>query len=39
MSKLTEQDLLLFGAIDDGSIEKIETSLTIGANANIFADQ
>lgn len=38
-SKLTEQDLLLFGAIKDGSTEQIETALKKGANINVFGDQ
>jgi len=39
MSKLTEQDLLLFEAIQSGNIGNIETSLNSGADINIFGDQ
>lgn len=39
MSKLTEQDILLFEAIENGDIGKIETSLNNGADINIFGDQ
>jgi imidazolonepropionase-like amidohydrolase len=39
MTKLTERDLLLFEAIKNGNIEKIETSLNNGANINIFCVQ
>ena len=39
MTNLTEQDLLLFEAIQNGDIGKIKTSLDNGANINIFGDQ
>ena len=39
ISTLTEQELLLFEAIRKGHIEQIETSLSKGANINVFGDQ
>jgi len=39
MSKLTEQDLLLFGAIRNDIVETMRSSLGNGASVNIFGDQ
>jgi serine/threonine-protein phosphatase 6 regulatory ankyrin repeat subunit B len=39
MTNLTEQDILLFEAIQNSNIGEIKTSLNNGANINVFGDQ